>query len=579
MQNIYNILNDKEFESFLTSKKEFARFESMILDGHLSFIKSCTIALKQYAEKFADNDLISLLYLLKYIFNSWTLSDKETRTKKAICLRVLFLALMTEKSLNDRRLVLQKTIDLIDQSWFLTHKDFPFLLQKEKEKISSEISIIISEKKLLKNLSSIKFDDHLNSNSYPFLLPETAKRINGLYSKFYQVPEQLKNNDEGLYVKTVFSGILESKLTLDFPGVLSCLPLCYLCDEVEKALNSIIPSTTLQNKSALSSFKISDSCYPKKKLFIKDAEGVLQPLPFWATWFCDAGAKVASISQNTQNLVVGFSLPTRAYALLFFLLGYETWIAKQAKNEPASYRAYFDLIASCEKECSLLILENERWKRCFFEGLEIIGSDRLLRVKVQGTENKKHSSMIPENHIFKIRFAVDPARKVGNRQVGFSMKDHYFLMAYYEISDQELLKYLVTGNSSYAVVGAKSTIEKEIHNIKLFVGATEGSFQDILRFNIFMSEFTFPKGKILSSRKSVEKCSPPPHLLIFDGSREFLNFQGRVKSPVEIILLDRSEAHFADARDELMNRYYNRETDMVLFEDTPEPIEIIIFKE
>jgi len=50
---------------------------------------------------------------------------------------------------------------------------------------------------------------------------------------------------------------------------------------------------------------------------------------------------------------------------------------------------------------------------------------------------------------------------------------------------------------------------------------------------------------------------------------------------VEIILLDRSESHFLDARDELMNRYYNREneTDMVLFENMPEPIEIIIFKE
>jgi hypothetical protein len=579
MYNIYSILNDKEFESLLINKKNIARFENVISDGHLGFIEKCTLALKQYAEKFADNDLSSLLYLLKYIFNSWALSDKETRTKKTICLRVLFLTLMTEKCLDDRQLILQKTIDLIDQSWFLTHKDFPFLLQEEKEKISSEISIVISEKKLLKNLPVIKFDDHLNSTSYPFILPETANKINDLYSRFYHIPERLKNNAEWLYAKAIFSGILEGKLALNFQGVLSCLPLAYLCGEVEKTLNSIIPPITLQNKSSVSSFKVSDSCYPKRKLFIKDAEGELQPLPFWAAWFCEAGAKVASISQSAQNLVVGFSLPTRAYACLFFLLGYETWTAKQSNNEPVSNKKYFDLIALCEKDCPLLILENERWKRCFFEGTEYLNSNRLLRVKVQGTENNEHWNLIPENQIFKVRFAVDPARNVGNRQVGFSMKDIYFLMAYYEISDQELLKYLVTGNSSYAVVGAKSTIEQEIDNIKLFAGANEGSFQDILRFNNFMSEFTFPKGKILSSPKSVEKCSSPPHLLIFDGSIEFLNYQGRIKSPVEIILLDRSESHFADARDELMNRYYNRETEMVLFEDAPEPIETIIFKE
>jgi hypothetical protein len=138
MYNIYSILNDKEFESLLISKKDFVRFENVISDGHLGFIGKCTLALKQYAEKFAADDLIALLYLIKFIFNSWALSDKEARAKKAICFRVLFLSLMTEKGLNDRRLILQKTIDLIDQSWLLAHKDFPFLLQEEKEKISLE---------------------------------------------------------------------------------------------------------------------------------------------------------------------------------------------------------------------------------------------------------------------------------------------------------------------------------------------------------------------------------------------------------------------------------------------------------
>lgn len=158
MQNIQNILNDKDFEYHLISEKEYVRFDRMMLDGHLGFIKNCTIALTENIGKYADNDQIAFLYLLKYIFNNWTLSDKETRANKKKCLEALFLILLTEKSFNNWRLILQKTIDLIDQSWFLTHNDFPFLLQEEKEKISSEISIIVSEKKLLKNLSAIKTD-------------------------------------------------------------------------------------------------------------------------------------------------------------------------------------------------------------------------------------------------------------------------------------------------------------------------------------------------------------------------------------------------------------------------------------
>jgi len=280
MQNIQNILNDKDFEYLLNSKKKIALFESSVLDGHLDFIKKCTVKLTEHPGKYPDNDLVTFLYILKYIFNCWGLSDKKIRANKKLGIRVLFLIFFVEEFTDDWSLILQQSVELIEQSWAISQKNFPFLFQEEIEKISSQVSVIASEKKLLKNLSAIKFDDHLNSSSYPFLLPETARNLNELYFRFYQIPEQFKNNAEGFYLKAIFSGILESKLTLDFPGVLSCLPLGYLCGEVEKALNSIIPPATIQKNSALSSFKISGFCYPKRKLFVKDGEGGPPAAPF-----------------------------------------------------------------------------------------------------------------------------------------------------------------------------------------------------------------------------------------------------------------------------------------------------------
>ena len=122
-------------------------------------------------------------------------------------------------------------------------------------------------------------------------------------------------------------------------------------------------------------------------------------------------------------------------------------------------------------------------------------------------------------------------------------------------------------------------LKKEIEEIQLFSEKKKGSLQDILRIKNFMSEFTFPKSEILSSQKSVEKYAKSPGVLIFDGSRNFLKYQARLKSPVEIVFLDRTENDFSDATGELMERYYNRESELSLFKERPLPIEIITFTE
>lgn len=95
-----------------------------------------------------------------------------------------------------------------------------------------------------------------------------------------------------------------------------------------------------------------------------------------------------------------------------------------------------------------------------------------------------------------------------------------------------------------------------------------------------MSEFTLPGSKIVSGLKSADKyASDTASLVIFDGARYFLKFRDYLKGPVKVVFLDRTESHFANAADELMQRYYDRRSGITLFNQTELPVEVLAFEE
>jgi hypothetical protein len=168
-------------------------------------------------------------------------------------------------------------------------------------------------------------------------------------------------------------------------------------------------------------------------------------LPLWGKWLFHLGQKVAATRKLEKKVVIGVTLPTQSYAVLFFLLGLETINASELLKVDNSDQ-YFDEIASSKNNDALLIFDNKRWKRCWFLGVENIRDEMCIKTNVPGAEKRKHINYITKNRIHRLRRAVDPDRKVANGQVGFEMTGFDSLKLYLGSTEKETLRYLVTKN-------------------------------------------------------------------------------------------------------------------------------------
>lgn len=317
---------------------------------------------------------------------------------------------------------------------------------------------------------------------------------------------------------------------------------------------------------------------------------VYEPVPKWARYFINAGEKAAEMEYtNSQKMVIGFSVPTRSYAALFFLLGYETWNAIPQFHNQEIDNVHFRRLSACENDEALLILHKGRWKRCWFKGVTEERGEKLISVLIRGSDKQKSEDVgwsISEKNIIRLRKAVDPEREIAVNQTGFSLSGFDSLIKFYEQKEHTILRYLSSDSPSYLVFGGKAKIEKEINSANIFYISNNEyvqiSLQHIIRFHNFMTEFDLSRGRIISStREFCESPSSPtdPRIVIYDGSLAYLNHQEDLQSKMEIIFLDGAEPQFSGARSELMARYINREDEVTLFADKPDAIEVIAFKE
>lgn len=324
-----------------------------------------------------------------------------------------------------------------------------------------------------------------------------------------------------------------------------------------------------------------------KKLFTKvENQENYTIIPQWAESFIQIGKKVAVMQDlGYCNIVIGFSVPTRIYAMLFFLLGYESWHSKKEFMNFKHNDSYFQNISECEKDEALLFLENGRWKRCWFRGIETIDDNKFVKVDVPGAARARHIRYVSMPKILTLRKAVDPERKVAANQTGFGMMGFNTLVQYYNREEHEILQFLIEAKPSYVLFGNKTKIKKEIKQVDLFFISDNGHMsipiQHILRFKNFMSGFDFSRGNILSSKEYGESdvdISKSP-IVIYDNSLAYLDRVETFQNKTEIIFLDRTETQFSNACSELMTRYYDRKDDVQLLKKKHTIFEVIAFKE
>lgn len=563
---------------------DISSLENCLSNGCRSFIEKCSSSLSGNISNYSSDEIKNFLYIFKFLYDEWSVTNRVVRTIKKEILQALFLLLLSIKEVKNRNLIINKIVTSIESHWHFSGSEFPFLDEEERQRIISLYGIFNRED-IESRFTDLNFLEKISSNEILQLFPDIIEGLKNAFSNFRHHID-IYDPEDGFLIKSIFAGIIDPAIQNKYPGITIVLPISCLLNKID-AINDKtfkISSKVITDKHI--SFNDSDPCYITERVYIRSDFEKYRPLPDWAIWFFKAGEKMASLGTEKKNIVLGFSLPTKIYAALFFLLGYETWTAIQSmKCEDTDYE-HFLRITGSKRKAPLLIWDNDRWKRCYAKGVETVCGQEMFSVSVPGTENKRHQRLIPKVHLHLFREAVHPERKVGDHQVGYAMRGFDFYRSYYKKPDEVLLKYLITKKSKYTVVGNKTNFKNEIDELPINVvtpkGWSEGSIMDIIRLNNFLfSEYDLSRGVILSP-EAINEYNSHSDLVVFDGTLPFLKHFDEVEGNTKVIFLDRSEPQFPEACRVIMEQNYSdreNEEDIVLYNSMPETIETIMFEE
>lgn len=569
-------------DNILTECGVFA-FENSITGGLDRFITSCSEAIQQKWNERSIEENQYLLYLMKFLHCNWSNHAKGPRSRTKLCLNILFIFLLAEKSRVEWKPLLKQSVNEIALNWSISQDKYPFLSDEEINTIKTRVDFISNNVNLQIIFSSLHFEKIFSNPEWHYIPKTICYEFILLFKSVYDHPEL--NEEPVRRLKAFFVAISEEIFVKDFLAILKILLLDYCITEIKKLMPQSFGYLKANCMVDFLTENLPNSVY-LKRLFVKNNKentADLKPIPVWAEWFFLAGQKTAMVSPHCNKSVIAFSLPTRSYAVLFFHLGYETWIAENRMLNHTEINRYFDFISECKLNEALLIWDNMRWKRCWFQGIETIAGSQCVKVDVPGAEERQHINYIPKERIAKLRKAVDPNREIAANQIGFEMSGFDSIKEYYNQKEDVILNFLTCQEKQSVVVGNLLTLKREIDQEKLFLYSKgkyfEISFQDIIRFKNFMTKFDLSRGLILSARNSDNCVVGSCHTIIYDGALAYINRKGTIQKNLEILFLDRSEPQFSNARDELMSRYYDREENITLFEKYPPSVEMVAFKE
>ncbi len=564
-------------------------FERFLSEGLYHFIEKCSLSLIENKPNYPDDIIVSFLYTFKFLNDKWPDTSKSVRTLKKNTLEMLYRLLICQNQTQEETNVLKRITDEIEAYWSLKLSDFPFIRAHEEREIVNQI-IPDDIESVEHEFSGLNFGREISSNKFLSFDPAFISKFEHQFDISKKNFGRFEPQDQ-LMLKILFIGIIKNKLAEIYPGITLLLPLNCLLKEIKRINRSVIDQTPQSSETTEPvSFKLQDSCSIPENLFIKNSSGKYRTVPDWARWLFHAGETLAAIRQEKKNIVLGLSLPTRAYAALFLLIGFETWNARQNFKMEKKECEYFKSLIQLEENTPLLIWDNGKWKRCFAKGGETVNNQKMFTVNVLGTNKKGHTRSVPKEGIFRIREALDPKREVGEHQLGYSMRGFDFLRRYYDKNDEDILNYLISNESQFALVGSKAALKNEGEGLPIFLKILEkrkekwisGSLLDILRINPFlMSEFDLARGTVLS-HDTVESYNGGPGLIVFDGSLPFLNHYDDLDADMKVVIFDRSEPRFSEASRIMLDQYYadrENEDDMLLCEKLPESVEAIMFEE
>lgn len=306
-----------------------------------------------------------------------------------------------------------------------------------------------------------------------------------------------------------------------------------------------------------------------------------EPLPEWAYFFMRVGHQLAIISNDNYRIVIGLTIPTRAFASSLVATGV---ILARAERENSAQVQY---IRGLEPGTPVYVrTDNNRQLRGVIEKFDKIRDEEWVIIRTG-----KHETLPRPLNRFASRITVS----------GRDLSLPEYSRSGYPIENpteflkcclgEELARAHIFDTSFGAlIVGKKNVIEDEVKGSFFACGGSNkiqsvsGCLQDILRIRQLSGAKRSYRVQLLSSSTKtdpaqvIDKQVPP--IVIFDGAVAYMKLGHIWGAAHHIVLLDRTEYQFADAVQTLNQNYAYRLLDDLKFPvKIPGGVEMMIFKE
>lgn len=289
------------------------------------------------------------------------------------------------------------------------------------------------------------------------------------------------------------------------------------------------------------------------------------PLASWARFFLLLGYRVA-LQRNDPRLVVGISVPTRAYSAVLAAAGIVAGRASCAFQYETS-KSHVERISRINVGSPVILFEGNRRYPGVFQGIRQ-GNDLIARIAVQlqsqegGKLSRGLTSLIPidqahrviESHEETLSLPADPPKGLPVKAASHFLDGLCGVPASEEGLRGDGLSCLIFGN--------KGQLENEATSAEIAIRVRGRNFSakldSVIKTNKKSSWrndcYTFVCAS-RGSRLSRATISLRPHVTVFDGATGFLKWRDDFRSSNWIVILDRTDPYFEEGVAQLNAEY------------------------
>lgn len=271
--------------------------------------------------------------------------------------------------------------------------------------------------------------------------------------------------------------------------------------------------------------------------------GTIEPLPAWAQFLIAVGRFAVEAQTPGRRLVVGISMPTRAYAAAFTALGVAS--AAYVDPEKADVREHFDWLAALPRGTPIRFRRGRFLYPARLLGAEVVdGVDYI-------TYQDQSKCFLPWDRCLEVQ-PLDPADEfVRPRRLAANAP---FVE---EVLGLDAMSHASHTSIDCLVVGVKDALRAEVLDQQFYATTTPaapaGVLNDLLRCDAYElnandhDRTTVISGFVDDLPERLRTVRPPA--VVFDGPSGYLRLRSRWQQSPWIVLLDRTSPSATAAGD------------------------------